>query len=66
MRRVKGRDVMDHKALRIARVSYNGSLRRVRIYRAKPCKGTVQVIIYPGLVGANGAVSTQSSSSVVR
>ena len=66
VRHVKGHDVMDQKALRIQRVGYVRNTQMVRIYLARPCKGTVKVIVYPGLVGANGAVSTQSDSWVVR
>jgi hypothetical protein len=66
VRHVKGHDVMDQRALRIQRVSYVRNTQMVRIYLARPCKGTVKVIVYPGLVGANGAVSTQSYSWVVR
>jgi hypothetical protein len=57
---------MDQKALRIQRVGYVRNRQMVRIYLARPCKGTAKVIVYPGLVGANGAVSTQSYSWVVR
>jgi hypothetical protein len=66
MRRVKGHDVMDRKALRIARASYNGSQRRVRIFLAKPYKTILHLMIYIGLVDANGAVTTESYSWVVR
>ena len=51
MKRVMGRDVMDQRPLRIAHVAYNRNLHRVRIYLARPYKGTVKVIVYPGLVG---------------
>jgi hypothetical protein len=64
VRHVKGHDVMDQKALHIQRVGYVRNAQRVRIYLARPYKGTVKVIVYPGLVGANGAVSTQSPSWV--
>jgi V8-like Glu-specific endopeptidase len=66
VRHVKGHDVMDQKALRIQRVGYVRNTQMVRIYLARPSKGTVKVIVYPGLVSANGAVSTQSYSWVVR
>jgi V8-like Glu-specific endopeptidase len=66
VRRVKGDDVMDQKALRIKRVGYVRNSQMVRIYLARPYKGTVKVVVYPGLVGANGAVSSQSYSWVVR
>jgi hypothetical protein len=65
LRRVNGHDVMDQKALRIRRVGYVRNTQMVRIYLARSYKGPVKVIVYPGLVGANGAVGTQPSSWVV-
>ncbi|MHB1559147.1 MAG: trypsin-like serine peptidase [Isosphaeraceae bacterium] len=66
VKRVNGTDVLDRKPLRIARVGYNSSLHRVRIYLARPHSGPLQVVVYPGLVAASGAVSTESSSWIAR
>jgi V8-like Glu-specific endopeptidase len=66
VRHVKGQDVMDKRTLRIRRVGYVLNTQSVKIYLARPYKGAVKVIVYPGLVGANGAVSTQSCSWLVR
>ncbi len=66
VKQVNGSDVLDRTALRIARVHYNNTLHRVRISLARSHKGPLQVVVYPGLAGASGAVSTPSSSWVVR
>lgn len=66
VKRVNGTDVLDRKPLRIARVGYNSSLHRVRIYLARPHRGPLLVVVYPGLVAASGGVSTESSSWIAR
>ncbi len=66
-RRVNGRKVtVFSKSLGIKRVSPNSDADSVRIYLARPHKGLVEVIVYHGLVGANGAVSPSNDSGFVR
>jgi V8-like Glu-specific endopeptidase len=61
-----GTGVMDLKTLPIGRVRYDAASHMVRIYLARPDRGSASVIVYPGLVGADGANSTRDFSWEVR
>lgn len=64
--RVGRREVTVHRALRIQSVTYDAGAHTVRIYLARPHEGPVEVVVGPGMVGADGAISTQSYWRIIR
>jgi hypothetical protein len=59
------RHVLFSKPIGIGSVSYDGDTHTATIGLAKPVKGPVQVVVYGGIVGANGVISNEDFSGVV-
>jgi hypothetical protein len=54
------------KAVRIADVVYNDSARSVMVSLARPSKGSVQLTVGAGVVGADGVSSRSAYTTIVK
>jgi hypothetical protein len=64
----KHRKMVYSRAVPIGSVIYNDSARSVTVNMAKPSqgKGSVQLTVAAGMLGANGAVSPSAFTTIVR